>query len=163
MTTDADHVAAVAHAIHWADRHLDGLLAVPSVASDPQAAFGASVSSILLRAFAVELALKALYMQETGGKAIRKHDLRVLFEHLSPQMQASVARRFERIRQTKVHRGVYTGETEPLLEILTAHRDDFETWRYAYEQAGSGLKTRPTALNSVIEAALEEFTSRVPE
>lgn len=160
LTGTADHVVGIAQAIHWADRHLDALLANPSIASDPLAAFGSSVSSIFLRAFATELALKALYMQEASSEPVRDHDLKVMFESLESGTQASVEQRFERIRQTKVSQGVYSGETDPLLQVLSNHKDDFERWRYPHEHAAAGLNTRPTVLNSVIEAALEEFVTR---
>ena len=157
----ADQVAmAMARAFHWADRHLDGLLANPIIANDQLAAAGCGITSIVLRPFATELALKALYMQETGGEPKHEHDLRILFESLEPATQASVDQRFERIRQTKINQGIYTGETDPLLQVLTNHRDDFEKWRYPHEKIGVGLNTHPTVLNSVIEAALEEYLSR---
>ena len=151
---------AMAQAFHWADRHLDGLLAHPTVASDPLAAAGCGITSIVLRPFAAELALKALYMQETGGPPKHNHDLKILFQSLEPATQASVERRFERIRQEKINRGIYSGETDSLLQVLNNHRNDFEKWRYLHEQIGVGLNTQPTVMNSIIEAALEEYTSR---
>ena len=156
-----DEVAmAMAGAFHWADRHLDGLLANPATASDPIAAMGCGITSIVLRPFATELALKALYMQETGGGPKHKHDLRILFESLELATQVSLEQRFERIRHEKIIRGVYSGETDSLVQVLTNHRNDFERWRYLHEQIGVGINTQPTVLNSVIEAALEEYSSR---
>ena len=103
---DADQVAmAMARAFHWADRHLDGLLANSAIASDQLAAAGCGITSIVLRPFATELALKALYMQETGGEPKHQHDLKVLFESLEPTTRASVEHRFERIRQEKIKLG----------------------------------------------------------
>ena len=90
----------------------------------------------------------------------RRCNIRILFESLDPATQTSVDERFERIRQTKINQGIYTGETESLLQVLTNHRDDFEKWRYLHEKIGVGLNTHPTVLNSVIEAALEEYLSR---
>ena len=156
-----DQVAmAMARAFHWADRHLDGLLANPSIASDQLAVAGCAITSIVLRPFATELALKALYIQETGGEPIHKHDLKVLFESLQPTTQTSVEQRFERIRQEKINRGIYSGQTDSLLQVLTNHRNDFQEWRYLHEQIGTGLNTRHTVLNSIMEAALEEYESR---
>ena len=160
MVTRDEIAMVMARAFHWADRHLDGLLADPVITADQLAAAGCGVTSIVLRPFATELALKALYMQETRGEPKHKHDLRVLFESLKPDTQASLETRFERIRQEKISRGEYSGETDPLLQVLTNHRDDFEKWRYLHDQLGVGLNTQPTALNSVIEAALEEYVSR---
>ena len=160
MVVNADQVAmTLAQAFHWADRHLDGLLANPAIASDQLAAAGCGITSIVLRPLATELALKALYMQETGGEPKHKHDLKVLFESLEPATQSSVEQRFERIRQEKINRGVYSGEIDSLLQVLTNHRNDFEKWRYLHEQTG-GLNTQPTVLNSIIEAALEEYILR---
>ncbi len=161
MKANADQVAmAMARAFYWADRHLDGLLANPAIASDQLAAAGCGITSIVLRPFAAELALKALYMQETGGEPKHEHDLKILFENLGPATQVSVEQRFERIRQDKTTRGVYSGETDPLIQVLTNHRNDFQEWRYLHEHIGVGISTRHTVLNSVIEAALEEYASR---
>ena len=161
MLVNRDEAAmAMAGAFHWADRHLDGLLANPVIASDPIAAAGCGITSIVLRPFATELALKALYIQETGGEPKHQHDLRILFENLKPATRASLEQRFERIRQEKIDRGVYFGETDSLVKVLTNHRNDFEEWRYLHEKIGVGINTHPTVLNSVIEAALEEYASR---
>ena len=157
----ADQVAMVmARAFYWADRHLDGLLAQSAFANDNLAAVGCSVTSIVLRPFAVELALKALYLQETGREPKHEHDLKILFDSLKPSTQTSLEQRFEHIRQTKITQGIYTGETDPLPQVLTNHKDDFEKWRYLHETIGVGLETHPTVLNSVMEAALEEYLSR---
>ena len=161
MTAQTDQVAmAMAQAFHWADRHLDQMLANPVIASDQLAAAGCGITSIVLRPFATELALKALYLQETSGEPRHVHDLKALFESLEPATQKAVEQRFERIRQAKIEKGIYSGETDPLLQVLTRHKDDFEQWRYLHEQIGFGMSTQPTVLNSVIEAVLEEYASR---
>ena len=137
MIANADQVAMVmSQAFHWADRHLDGLLANPAIASDQLAVAGCGITAIVLRPFATELAPKALYIQETGGEPKHEHDLKVLFESLERATQASFEQRFERIRQEKINRGIYSGETDPLLQVLTNHRKDFEKWRYLHEQLG---------------------------
>ncbi len=161
MTVSADQVAMVmARAFHWADRHLDSQLANPAIANDQLAAAGCGITSIVLRPFAIELALKALYMQETGGEPKHEHDLKILFESLKQTTQCSLEQRFERIRHEKVKLGIYSGETESLLQVLAQHRRDFEKWRYLHDLIGVGIETKPTALNSIMEAALEEYLSR---
>ncbi len=161
MVVTQDQVAMVmARAFHWADRHLDGLLANQSIASDPLAAAGCGVTSIVLRPFAIELALKALYIQETGGEPRHEHDLKVLFESLQPATQTSIEQRFERIRREKANQGVSSWGTDPLLRVLADHRNNFQEWRYLHEQIGTGLNTQHIVLIPVIEAALEEYLSR---
>ena len=145
-----------------AARHLDAQLATPGIESDPLAVWSYAVPSIVLRALATELALKALYMQETGKEQKHIHDLLCLFNKLPGPLRASVEQRFERIRGEKIASRNYSGETDPLPQVLTNHRNDFEVWRYLHEKLGTGASTRPLVLNSVIEAAVEEFVSRLP-
>ena len=159
----ADNVAAVmAKGFHAAAHHLDSLLAIPGIENDMLGVIGYSVSSVVLRAFATELALKALYMQETGKEQKHEHDLLFLFRRLEQTTQDSVEQRFEGIRGGKIAKGIYYGETDPLLQVLTNHRYDFEKWRYLQDQLRTSLNTQPLVLNSVIEAAMEEYTSRLP-
>ena len=152
----------MAKGIHVAARHLDGQLAMPGIENNQLEVLGFGVSSIVLRAFAAELALKALYMQETGDDPERTHNLLSLFKRLEGATQTSVEQRFERIRRQKIASGIYSGETDPLLQVLTNHKDDFVEWRYLQEKMGVGANTRPLVLNSVIEAAVEEYVSRFP-
>ena len=138
MTANPARVAMnTARAFHWADQHLDQMLAVSIAVRDELAVLGCGIVSIVLRPFATELALKALYMQETSDEPKRTHDLKVLFESLEPATQKSVEQRFERIRQAKITKGTYSGETDPLLQVLTRHKDDFEKWRYVHERSAS--------------------------
>ena len=158
-----DGVAMVmAKGFHAAARHLDGQLAVPGIENRQLDALGFFVSSVVLRAFATEIALKALYMDETGNDPARTHNLLYLFKELKGTTQTSVEQRFERIRGQKIARGIYSGETDPLLQVLTNHKDDFVEWRYLQEKLGVGANTRPLVLNSVIEAAEEEYGHRFP-
>lgn len=161
MRDNAANVAmAMAKAFHWADGLLDGALANPTIANDQLAALGCGVTSIVLRPFATELALKALYIQERGIEPPHEHDLSILFASLNPATQASLEQRFDRIRQAKIGQGKYSGEEDPLPEVLFRHREDFENWRYLHEIEGEDLNIKSTTLISVIEAALEEFLSR---
>ena len=156
-----DGVAMVmAKGIQEAARHLDRQFAVPGIEHRQLEALGFFVSSVVLRAFATELALKALYMQETGNDPERTHNLLSLFNNLKGTTQTSVEQRFERIRGEKIASGNYSGETDPLLQVLANHKDDFMEWRYLHEKLGVGANTRPLVLNSVIEAAVEEYASR---
>ena len=99
-------------------------------------------------------------MQETGNDPERTHNLLCLFNNLKGTTQISVEQRFERIRREKIASGNYSGETDPLLQVLANHKDDFMEWRYLHEKLGVGANTRPLVLNSVIEAAVEEYASR---
>ena len=131
-----------AYSFQWAYRHLDGLLAVPAITSDPLATSGFFMASTVLRPLATELALKALYMHETGDDPIHEHNLKILFQGLKPTTQASVEQRFERIRQDKIARGIYSGETDPLSQVLANHMNDFIEWRYIHEKLGVGTETK---------------------
>ena len=157
-----DNVAFVmANGFHVAAKHLDGLLGIPGIENDQIGSLGYAVSSIVLRAFATETALKALYMQETGDEPDHSHNLLVLFNKLECDTRVSVERRFERIRGEKIASRSYSGETEPLIRILANHKNDFVEWRYLQDKLGVGANTRPLVLNSVIEAAVEEYKSRL--
>ena len=150
----------MAKGIHLAASHLDRQLAMPGIATKQLEVFGFGVSSIFLRAFAAEVALKALYMQETGSDPDHTHDLLSLFEDLKSTTQTSVEQRFERIRNDKIANGSYSGETAPLRQVLANHKNDFLEWRYLHEKLGVGANTQPLVLNSVIEAAIEEYATR---
>ena len=158
----ADAALAMAQGVYRSARLLDRQLALPGIERDQLGAFGYALTSIVLRAFAVELALKALYLQETGAEEKRGHDLTRLFCALKPITQNSVERRFEGIRGEKINRGAYSGEKDPLHKVLHNHHNDFEEWRYFYEKVGKeGLHTEQLVLNSVVEAAVQEYISRV--
>ena len=75
---------------------------MPGIENNQLEALGFGVSSIVLRAFAAELALKALYMQETGDDPERTHNLLSLFKKLKGATQTSVEQRIEHIRRQKV-------------------------------------------------------------
>ena len=152
----------MAQGVHRSAHLLDRQLAIPGIEREEVTALGYTVTSTVLRAFAVELAFKALYMQETGAEEKYGHDLRCLFDDLKRYTQDSVERRFEDIRRGKINKGIYSGETGSLRDVLDSHRNDFEEWRYAYEKVGSGgLSTRQLVLNSVMEASVQEYESRI--
>ena len=64
--------------------------------------------------------------------------------------------------ERRINRGAYSGEKDPLRRVLHNHHNDFEEWRYFYEKVGKeGLHTEQLVLNSVVEAAVQEYISRV--
>ena len=81
----------MAKGIHLAASHLDRQLAMPGIETKQLEVFGFGVSSIFLRAFAAEVALKALYMQETGSDPDHTHDLLSLFEEMMGYSEATLA------------------------------------------------------------------------
>ena len=158
----ADAAIRMAQGVHGSANLLDWQLALPGIERKEVAALGYAVTSTVLRAFATELACKALYMQETGAEEKYGHDLLCLFDDLKPCTRDSVERRFEDIRREKINRGIYSGEKGPLRDVLDSHRNDFEEWRYAYENVGKGsLHTEQLVLNSVVEACVQEYESRI--
>ena len=151
----------MAHGVYLSAKLLDQQLAVSGIERNEVAVLGYSVTSVVLRAFAVELTFKALYMLETGTEEKKGHDLRSLFDDLKPSTQDSVERRFEDIRREKINQRIYSGEKGLLRDVLDSHRDDFKEWRYAYEKVGNGgLSTQQLVLNSVVEAAMAEYEAR---
>ena len=152
---NSDLIVAESISFHWTARFLDAQIAGP-LAENAVSALGCSISSIVLRAFAVELALKALYAKETGLKPRWWHNLSCLFSVLESSTQSSLDKRFKRIRRTK---NSYAGETDSLSTVLDEHKNDFENWRYPHDQKGQ-LHTKPLVLNSVIEAVWEEYQHR---
>ena len=71
----------------------------------------------VLRPFAIEHFLKALSVGSTGGHR-RSHDLVQLYDDLRPEVQALS-------EELAVANGI-----EPVRDILSRHRNDFEDWRY---------------------------------
>ena len=76
----------MAKGIQEAARHLDRQFAVPGIEHRQLEALGFFVSSVVLRAFATELALKALYMQETGNDPERTHNLLSHISHMAKKL-----------------------------------------------------------------------------
>ena len=152
---NSDLIISESILFHWTAKFLDAQLA-GLLPKDPIAVAGCGISSIVLRAFAVELALKALYAKETGLEPRWWHKLSSLFSVLETSTQNSLDVRFQRIRRTK---DSYAGETNSLSAVLDEHKNDFEQWRYPHDQKGQ-LHTKPLVLNSVIEAVLEEYKHR---
>ena len=85
--------------------------------------WGYFLSSVMLRALATELMLKALSFKKTGQYRKNRggHDLLVLFNDLDNDTREIVA------AQERSH-GI-----APLEQILEKHRGDFVEWRYPTE------------------------------
>ena len=122
---------------------------------DPETVVGYGVSSVMLRAFAAELAIKAMYVKETNKKHPHGHDLESLFSKLKVSTQRSIEKRFQRIQASKWS-GTAVGKSLPT--ILSEHKQDFPDWRYLHEN--KNLHAEVLALNPVIEAIVEEYDSR---
>ena len=114
---------------------------------------GCFFGAILLKAFATELALKALYWRESGCEPKHEHDLHDLFKKLEPSTQDSLERRFQRIWATKVG---YDGQPLTMSQVLKDHKDDFVCWRYVYERKGFN-RVELIRLEPAVEAVIDEY------
>lgn len=122
---------------------------------DPEAVVGYGVSSVMLRAFAAELAIKAMHVKENNRDHPHGHDLESLFGKLKVSTQRSIETRFQRIQASRWSR---TAVGRSLPAILSEHKGDFPDWRYLHEK--ENLHAEVLALNPVIEAIVEEYDSR---
>ena len=84
---------------------------------------GSTLSTVILRALATELLLKALTLRKTGQpEKVRKvHDLLILFNDLDSETKEIVTAQESSQR------------IKPVPQILEEHKKDFETWRYIAE------------------------------
>ena len=99
--------------------------------------------------FAVELCLKALKAQG-GNEFIRTHNLKSLWQDLSEGEQAEVRRRVEnpecRKHESKQREACgITGQMRTLDEVIEAHQNDFDDWRYVAD----GVKKLTTEKGSI--------------
>ena len=165
----SERIAGSAQAFSWAGRYMQTALQpllqlgptteINAYGGDQREIMiaGATGSTIMLWAFAAELALKALIVQEKDGDPPRKHDLSALFNALSPSTQESLERRYHDIRSAQ---SAYRGLPVTLREILADHSTDFEDWRYLYERT-DGAKTQILGLRPATEAMLEQHASNL--
>ena len=104
-----------------------GEISVPRIGAQVMGYF---CSAVMLRAFAVELVLKALSLAKTGTikKGSEGHDLVVLFKDLDAETRDLVGRLQE-------NHGVAAIEG-----ILAGHRNDFVDWRYYWERGDISTK-----------------------
>ena len=98
----------------------NGLFRTTEPIPHPQgiARFASAVICVnVLRPFAIEHFLKGLSVKSVGGYR-RSHDLVQLYDDLRPEVQAIS----EKLAAAD---GI-----EPIRDILSRHRNDFESWRY---------------------------------
>ena len=103
--------------------------------------FGNALSTAILRALAMEVALKALSLKRTG-KYKKEHDLLVLFNDLDSSTREITFSLEEKY------------EVASLKDILDRHKDVFLDWRYAMEESRElkvGLLDMEKALGILID------------
>ena len=161
-------IAGIARSYYWAAEHMQSRLAAllgPGITQgvDPSskdpiqvAIVGCNQSTIILWAISTEVALKALYAQESGKDPSHAHKLVSLFEELEPSTRLSLEKRFQAIRD---ERPLYRGRSNCLEDVLTEHNKDFVDWRYVYESTGE-RQNQILDLKPAIEAMLAEFEIR---
>lgn len=121
-----------AQALQWATEHMAGILNQEAKQPTPEAlkVIGSFMASAILRAFAAELHLKALYEQELGRQPDHTHDLEKLFHELPEKTRTTLDGIFRVLVSLSV-RNYDPGKT--IEQVLREHSRDFETWRYIYE------------------------------
>ena len=134
--------------------HLDSQFSEPEI-EDRSIILPFAVSMVVLRVFAVELALKALIAHVVREKPENTHKLMRLFNKLPRRVRNSADSRFQRIRRTKAS---YKGETDCLSDVLLTHENAFTEWRYL-DNVQDGLHIKLNALNPALEALWEEYES----
>ena len=134
--------------------HLNSQFSEP-VIEDQSKIFAFGVSMVVLRVFAVELAIKALIAHVVREKPEPTHTLMRLFNKLPGHVRNSANSRFQRMRRTKAS---YQGQTDRLADVLLSYENAFMEWRYL-DNVQRGLHSNPNVLNSVLEALWEEYES----
>ena len=151
----ADRFIGQANSLLWAATHLQDILdeTIQTPDHDSVDVAGCLLGGIVLKAFATELALKALYWRESGRAPEHKHDLYDLFNKLEPSTQGSLERRFHRIWTAKEG---YDGQPLTMSQVLKDHKDDFVRWRYIYERKGFN-RVELIRLEPAVEAVIDEY------
>jgi hypothetical protein len=112
----------------------------------------------VLGAFAVELYLKCLLMLDTGA-SVRGHNLRKLYNSLSPKMKQHVKELYDRRRKGYVAWSPYHAINLDML--LDRCSDVFEVARYRYEKnnskAASGSWSVIEPLRDAVKIAIWEI------
>ena len=106
--------------------HLDAQFSEP-VIEDQSTIFPFGISMVVLRVFAVELAIKALIAHVVREEPEHTHRLMRLFNKLPGHVRNRANSRFQRIRRTKAS---YQGQTDRLDDVLLADENAFMEWRY---------------------------------
>ena len=151
----ADGCIRQANSLLWAATHLQDIVdeALQTPDHDSVNVAGCFFGAVLLKAFATELALKALYWQESGCEPAHEHDLHYLFNKLELSTQDSLERRFQRIWAAKEG---YDEQPLTMSQVLKDHKDDFVCWRYVYERKGFN-RVELIRLEPAVEAVIHEY------
>ena len=160
MDTNADSVMGQAAGLNWSANHLQDVLnrEVKMPNPDQIALVGCFFSVVLLRSFAVELALKSVYMKESGRQPEYSHSLHQLFGRLELETQRAIDRVFQGVRGAFPEQG---GRTNSVAEILAKHKDDFVDWRYASFGLGRALNTEVLDLAPVVPAIVAYYQAHL--
>lgn len=153
---DHNHAIGQSRSLLWVAQHMQNLLNTEGNQLDPNALqiTGYFLSSTILRALAAEVALKALYSQETGKEPERIHNLLRLFRKLHHTTRNSLDHRFQRIQKL---RNISRDQSNPIEQVLAEHKDDFVVWRYILYQGGD-RHIKLLNLEPVVEAIIEEYS-----
>jgi hypothetical protein len=115
---------------------------------------------MVIGAFTIELFLKCVICLETGSLPRREHNLRELFDQISPIIQTKIENEWEKIAEH--HTEVWDGferrlgitMTRDLRSALAAGGDAFQRIRYSYEGGNERLQfylqDLPRALGRII-------------
>ena len=96
---------------------------------------GVGIATQIMRPFATELALKAMYEWENDHKtSIREHNLIKLYNTLSPKTQGLLRERYLTISQSIQHEFA-NQKIPPIEELLDEFQNAFQEERYFTEEA----------------------------
>ena len=126
-----------------------GLESVRTGESNEAAALGCLLAARILCPLIVELALKALIARTNGDDTPATHDLNKLFVLLPLDIQETISREFDRIKQENL----YLEDERTLEQVFLDHRSDFVGWRYLdspKDLAGIRLETFHYAICAIL-------------
>ena len=112
----------------------------------------------VLLALATEIALKAWQCRERkGGDPDHRHDLVALFDGLSEDARNRLEARFQTHPDPfGAHAVDRPGDLVGMRQVLEAHRNTFEAWRYSYEH--DALFAATPQLKEVLAAIIETYS-----
>jgi hypothetical protein len=123
---------------------------------------------MVIGAFTIELFLKCLIYIESGSLPRREHDLKKLFDELSPEIQVRIEKEWEKIAEH--HAEVWDSfeksfgitMARDLRSALAAGGDAFRPIRYSYEGGNETLQfylqDLPRALGRIVLELKPEWT-----
>ena len=129
-------------------------------AQDPFVYEGKIVTTPALFALATEIALKALYCQETKSNKVKAtHDLIKLFEQLGENTRAELEATFEELGKNTHGRLVAEWPKPPskIRHVLHENRRTFVSWRYPSRHS---LKCYIGELDEVISTIIKVYEKR---